>query len=156
MTEQEFLALFKEDPRKCDALVAEKVMEWYVLRGIEIEGWKDHLDEVYTGGWPIGSELPRMGHAWRVPCFTTEIAPAWQVVEKIHAADDSAYSLDWDPDTKEWLVFVFKPYAEGHAHHELLSMGIVIAALKLEGVIEQCDGPRLLDAMRKRLNEHPS
>ena len=72
MTRDEMLAM--KAGRELDALVAEKVMGWRSTKGWE-DCWATGAGPYY---WPGDGRMP-VGHA----AFSTDIAPAWKVMEKM-------------------------------------------------------------------------
>jgi hypothetical protein len=100
--------------RELDALVAEKVTGWPAARDAKA------ISE--TGYWTAGDE--RFIHG--LPAYSTEIAAAWQVVEKLIATGDWCdFELDYEP-TLLWCCGG-KTYAPTAPH------AICLAALKAAG-----------------------
>lgn len=71
--------------RELDALVAEKVMGWRKVA--RVEAW-DHGPDQKTGGpqvnWFGGPpDFPEWNNGQPVRCYSTDIAEAWLVVEKL-------------------------------------------------------------------------
>ena len=83
-----------EAGRELDALVAEKVMGW---------SYQDFPDGPcpHVKHWYATSPCPNdaMDPSWRgrLPCFSTDIAAAWEVVEK-----DDGWGFDWR--LKRWAA----------------------------------------------------
>ena len=103
--------------RKIDALVAEHVM------GLELrDGLVDMSEELNSKG------------CWREPkCYSTDIASAWEVIEKLKDSLDLV-EIFWDIDC--WCCNLWKDGEEiirSHAH-ETAPLAICLAALKAKGV----------------------
>jgi len=120
--------------RELDALVAEKVMGWTVCRdascgGCEAtvllmeDGWRVRapLDQ---GGWPLG---------WWTP--STDIAAAWEVVEKLRVLGFNV-SVSCAHGMRTWDVRGWKADNTGRfiAHAETAPLAICLAALDALGV----------------------
>ncbi len=142
MTEQEFLAL---KPREQDALVAEKVMEWkgYTQEECSEEPYGPEDDDMWDPfdkcWYPPGTE-PYKDTPSTVDPFTTEIAAAWQAVEKMRSEGWCFWLDTVGFEGEEWRVLFMKDI-EGHsrAHYvetAAVELSITIAALKAKGVIE--------------------
>lgn len=103
--------------RKLDALVAEKVMGWALSNK---ESIKDGL--IYTDrGWTSA-----------YPSYSTDIAAAWEVVEKFRWAEPE---LSWNDETHSWIVHFQKGMYSGYANSaETAPHAICLAALKAIGV----------------------
>ncbi len=85
--------------RELDAVVAEKVMGLSV-RPIEVIGASGVHADVGTVDLPRRMPDGRMGvHAAPLPAYSTEIAAAWEVVEKLRSP---VFVLEWEPD--RWLA----------------------------------------------------
>jgi len=69
--------------REMDALVAEKVMGWE--RGDWLKKWPDGSKQEYFDVWII----PELAPLHNTPLFSTSIAAAWQVVEKLVRSPDT-------------------------------------------------------------------
>lgn len=141
MKESEFLALVKSDPDKANALVATEVMGQCVKAASEV-GVEWSVEEHYVN--KPDAEEPRWGHMLPLPLYTSMIAPAWQVVEKMHAYDYE-YMMEWDAEDKRWFVTIHKhdfetgfsaPMPASGADDELLPPAISLAALKAKGEID--------------------
>ena len=65
--------------REMDALIAEKVMGWAVFYG-EYKGY-ELLDDEVAQGYPPEEEAD--GVPFEIPYYSTDIAAAWEVVERI-------------------------------------------------------------------------
>lgn len=78
--------------RERDAVVAEKVME---IKPIKNEGdmvFTRHRDWVEVGDWYYeGADEANNYFVDLVPPFTTDIAAAWLVVEKMRGTDDETF-----------------------------------------------------------------
>jgi hypothetical protein len=117
-----------------DAWVAEKVMEWKKKKAGEIVfwGWGKQVrnmvqlvkDTLYDAvGYP--QENPRP--------YSTDIAAAWEAVEKIH---ELGFRTDLESGWENlneyfaWRCKFYKPHYLETAHHETASLAICRAALK--------------------------
>jgi len=100
--------------RELDALVAEKVMGFWDVQ--MYEGKLVH-GENNTNGWPM-----------QTPCYSTEIAAAWEVVEKVGRATE----IRWHPKAEQRVVVMIGVYDTpgGVAEAETLPLAICLAALE--------------------------
>jgi hypothetical protein len=99
--------------RELDALVAEKVLGWPAARDAKAIG--------EAGYWTAGDE--RFIHG--LPAFSTDIAAAWEVVEKLIASDEwPEFSLEYEA-TLKWSV--------GDCYGATAPHAICLAALKAMG-----------------------
>lgn len=80
--------------RELDALVAEKIMEWYKIRLMNSQGKADYR------GFPQG-----IYSITKVRRYSTDLKNAWEVVEKMH-------ELDW-----KCTHTFFSPSARMIGHH---------------------------------------
>ena len=90
--------------RELDALVAEKVMGWGGVR----EGYSEGSAELRFIGKPPNG----MDSKYPVPMYSTDIAAAWEVLEKIKAVNlekftgldfpDECFVVAWDRSSKDW------------------------------------------------------
>ena len=71
-----------EPGREMDALVAEKVMGLTVRSWRDLNGFDQDDCDFYVNK-PDATE-PRWGHCRHLPWYSTDIAAAWEVVEKMH------------------------------------------------------------------------
>lgn len=112
-----------EAGRELDALVAEKVMGFTVT------------------DWPTGKELPLAGamaflsesQKDRIPHYSTNIAAAWQVVEKLDLSVIRLNNGRWSAGE----AYAFEnSYAEFRTttHADTAPLAICLAALKAKGV----------------------
>lgn len=126
--------------REMDALVAEKVMGWKWFIGVANLGAGPkyrYLDEPNVWNpprveWDGKTEMAARGlydDESHLPCYSTAISHAWQVVEKL-LADDIQLNLAHDGDT--WTVG--EKYWNGEwdnpAYGETAPLAIARAALK--------------------------
>ena len=129
MTESEFLAL---EPRERDALVAEKVMGWKMVRveGIMADSkWDGKIKNFYpTSLWgeDTPTDLDHLDNARRA-----QLADAWRIVEK-----GQLDHLGWNAFYKAWDCDVTIKGKMGRARADTAPLAICIAALKAKGVIE--------------------
>ncbi|MHC4648240.1 MAG: BC1872 family protein [Planctomycetota bacterium] len=140
MTTEEFLAL---DPREQDALVAEKVMGWeYGWDGMDGNCWSD-ADGKQTGYGSGGSSMA--GARSRPFTPTTQIAPAWEVVERMEA-DGWSWSLEQIYNDRlkrqQWRFRVGRAgvgeediWVYHEAWHDDVKVALNLAALKAKGVV---------------------
>lgn len=110
------------DLRKLDALVAEKVMGWTEIRLSEHEiftksGHIFAVETCFIGKSSILSD-PK-GKIYRVPSYSTDIAAAWTVIDKI-----GKEGHPWEP---------FKGMFQNDPELETLPYRICIAALNSVG-----------------------
>ena len=96
------------EERELDARVAEKVMGWAVEH--------DALGESHSTGYgcpPTGEEPPdhppvfslgKRGNAYCIPPYSTDIAAAWQVVEKVLVHPCRTFGIIFDEATDTWIV----------------------------------------------------
>jgi hypothetical protein len=107
--------------REMDALVAEKVMGFVVMRHRDVDGQhiEHNPDELMRG--PDG-EAPRYAYMVPVDHYSTDIAAAWEVVEKL--VSEQGLHLWWH---NVWLVdFALS----GAQRAETAPLAICRAALK--------------------------
>ena len=147
MTEAEFLAL---EPRERDALVATEVMGWHE--------YPAHLwGELWQDGWPFHRPCEQCHEVWveekeepATPCepyisrYTTSIADAWQVVEKMREDRNWSFEIHrWS--NKEagrenglWASWFYPLVGScaGCEAGDTAPLAICIAALKAKGEIE--------------------
>lgn len=93
--------------RELDALVAEKVMGWYRVGTM----WCQGANSYAAPAEDLEIENPPKTKPWSP---STDIAAAWEVVEKIKAVDlrsktgidfpDECMTVAWDRSTKEWAA----------------------------------------------------
>lgn len=115
--------------RELDALVAEKVMGWKIEgRPIRLSG--GHFDDV---------RIPADGTVKMLPSYSTDIAAAWQVVEKVRELNGWPFILEshGDPGAPgRWWAYFQKTIGDrsvnGHGHEA--PRAICLAALKAVGV----------------------
>jgi hypothetical protein len=108
--------------RELDALIAEKVMGYVPPRP-------------GTVGYDM-KDLPRN----RVPHYSTDIAAAWQVVEKLNLLSKMKDGcLYFDPSLNKWVISEWsggREFAEGSVEADTAPHAICLAALKAIGVEE--------------------
>jgi len=112
------------DNRKIDRLVAEKIM-----------GWK-----YYPEGHHISNELTWIGAdgGWYIKCpnYSTDIAAAWEVVEKLQK-EYIVSILGPDDQGTHWCVDIMSKNQKLNFANEVgntAPMAICLAALKAKGV----------------------
>lgn len=111
-----------------DALIAEHVM------GLILE--KDLTIPPKPTGMYLISRTPVS--IAEIPCYSTDIAAAWKVVEKI-TTENTGFMYDclWrDPNTKKWQFGSFGRDGEFFGEESSLSapLAICMAALKAKGI----------------------
>lgn len=115
MTHDEIMKL--EAGRELDKLVAEHVMEWRIYEGAPAPAWMRETENglEWVGFWPdepneedYGWSFGLLGTAVFMP--STDIAAAWQVVEKLRNDGYSDYH-EYGEDKTPWWLFM-KP--DGH------------------------------------------
>ena len=120
-----------EAGRELDALVAEKVMGW--TRGLRYGNG--------NGEWiEPGRENDAHKRTWdTTPCFSTDIAAAWQVVERMEADGWGHKHLFHSPGAEDpGYYWTFMKPGKGirsmsESHAETLPLAICLAALKAVG-----------------------
>jgi hypothetical protein len=119
--------------RELDALVAEKVMGWRWLKDDERPGrWLQYGTS--PGRSPAtGSEQVVWGMMNRLPLYSTSIADAWQVVEKMRAMGKEA-ELFWTDQGCEVFFARESSIHEGYGFTTTMPRAICRAALKAVGV----------------------
>ena len=131
MTEQEFLVL---EPREQNALVAEKVMELCVHKWGKSEQrgspvyWVDTCEKCGETCNTRPYQQPP-DERYGPLKYSTSIAPAWQVVEKMHDVELGHYEK-FDETLKAYPLPIHCLEAD------IAARVICIAALKAVGVIE--------------------
>ena len=125
MTEQEFLALARSDPDKANALVATEVMgfcnhTWRWDDSVKVSpspGWLHSEDEEYLPDYAWKCTRCNETHTADYPSLkptdggnqfkpTSEIAPAWQVVEKMTSTTKQWFRLEMSCVTHEVIFEV--------------------------------------------------
>src|SRR4030042_5169505 len=118
MNEQEVLSL--KAGRELDALVAEKVMGWVWMRLEPGHVWgdgsilkedecraslyrHDNLLAVWGTLIPDDGKYPHGQPSASIPYYSTDIAAAWQVVEKLRRANEGEYLFTID-DAGTWYA----------------------------------------------------
>lgn len=105
----------KLSSREIDALVAEKVF--------------DHPDIAFYNGDYFGCEGD-----WPVPHYSTDIAAAWEVVEKMREQGGPT-GVQWSTTTKDWFCLIGAgPKHIAVVHGATAPVAISLAALKAKGV----------------------
>jgi hypothetical protein len=117
-----------EAGRELDAMVAEKVM------GLETGASGDNA-------WILGDALYVIddGHAAVLPHYSTDIAAAWLVVEKMRADGWHFELSDRDAVDEQpfWVEFATKEYERGGQSWQAAAPhAICLAALKAVGALE--------------------
>lgn len=77
--------------RELDALIAERVMGWKVIETDDCNG-EDNFWLSKDGQHPFEGEY---GDDLELPAYSTSIADAWKVVEKMRAARTWDFSVSW-------------------------------------------------------------
>lgn len=109
--------------RELDALVAEKVM-----------GWRWFTDEFNPRPVLVPPGMPRQS---ALPSFSTDIAAAWEVVERLRGMEPE---LSWNDEARCWIVGFWKgPSAPStiHGSSDSAPNAICLAALKAVGRLEK-------------------
>jgi hypothetical protein len=127
--------------RERDALVAEKVMGLEVKRGRELKGTDlpEWLDEPFTPGKDNLYGTPYQ-QWWKIPAYSTDIAAAWLVVEKLDLFRKlgNDYCAALLTKHEKWEIMVLTGMAindnETIAEADTVPEVICIAALKACGV----------------------
>jgi hypothetical protein len=116
------------DLRRIDALVAEHVMGWVNITPFGDDIWGNPTDgRTFMGQGQVGGPIPR---------YSTDIAAAWEVVEKLGIQ----FYLHCDlrrGSAGDWMVFdsaASVDCCEPLATAETAPLAICLAALKLKGV----------------------
>jgi hypothetical protein len=113
--------------RELDALVAEKVMgfhkhhahDYYI--NVPDEEWDNNNDAPFPYYWP----------QWGFPPYSTSIADAWLVVEKLRENFDGIVLAYRNGDTgKEWRVEFNTEHGWSAEYAETAPMAICLAALE--------------------------
>lgn len=118
--------------REMDSLIAERVMGWTVFYG-EHNGY-DLLDDEIANGYPPDEEPE--GVPFEIPNYSTDIAAAWEVVEKMK----NYLFVCGRTDDGIWEAYFF-PVNSGigklsEAHGDTAPSAICRAALKTMKVVE--------------------
>lgn len=126
--------------RAMDAEVARKVMGFLFVNGTEdldgvpsrysllfrptrAEDWKEHFPDCVISGEPWAAVTPA-----EVPRYSTDIAAAWEVVEK---CDHQVIKREPEfKDAGEWNVSLTFGKKRGHGYGSTAPLAIVRAALK--------------------------
>ncbi len=122
------MTAWPEDARERDALMAEKVMGWvkYTPFNNAPPEWCE--PDSKTGG-AVGT-VRAYADLWKP---TTEIGPAWQVVEKMRD-ELFAFMLTWDPINATWRASFTSADEDYFAVSENVQAAICGAALRAKGV----------------------
>ena len=110
MTRDEILAM--EAGRELDALVAEKVMGFAIMRENDMPVMRNSFYDPRLIGIG-GQRLPP-------PLFSADIAPAWGVVEQLVGEDRAGPGLyfqmthDWNEGYGTWATFDWKGVTDTH------------------------------------------
>lgn len=125
--------------RETDACVAEVVMGWTTSESLPETTQSGYYIVCCDVDWywvdPDGKHKCSndSAHGWIPPKFSTDIAAAWMVVEKMH---ELGFRTDLESGWENlheyfaWKCKFYKPhYLETH-HHETAPLAICLAALK--------------------------
>jgi hypothetical protein len=115
--------------RELDALIAEKVMGWRILKKLTIP--PKPLDEADPCGLPPGVSDDGKTAWVSIPHYSADIADAWQVVEKLLA---QGFGVEILSDQGQWSVQFWNlgrqtEYGDSAPH------AICLAALKVVGAL---------------------
>ena len=118
--------------RELDALVAEKVMGWQDARAFFPWPESGVMLDNYAMMPPHGGAIRDIAH---VPCYSTDIAAAWEVVEKLWDEDFHVqFQLVHQVTAGKWRVEFPTRKVPHHnyvfAHADTASLAICRAALK--------------------------
>jgi len=126
--------------RELDALVAEKVMGWHDPQDPEWNGWKDCGLLIWQDSMirprdkpPVNSKAGWMAYGVvdRVPAFSTDIAAAWEVVEKLHQRFPTIHLSLGAPNQRWYCSFFGTVDDKGSAlEADTAPLAICLAALK--------------------------
>lgn len=117
--------------RELDVLIAEKVMGWTKIRHFDNPFESLPGARKYFGVAPRGGKSMRGGEVEQpIPSFSTDIAPAWMVLEALRARDpESFFTLSFVHEASLKLSgTVYKTVGSSDAH------AICLIALKAVGV----------------------
>lgn len=117
-----------EAGRELDALVAEKVMGLKNIR--EEEGLFGTM--TLYGEQEIPGEFGRLT-AKGLPRYSTDIAAAWGVVEKIRSTKLGCFFLNWDRISDMWAAGFDGNVGKYEIQQEIAPHAICLAALKAIG-----------------------
>lgn len=109
--------------RELDALVAKKVMGFCRYRLQQGSFDRDDL-------W---GECENANHWFGLPCYSKDIAAAWQVVEKVLNNRLFDFDLSTSDGSESWRAF-FRMHAPVVAFADTAPLAICLAALKAKGV----------------------
>jgi len=119
------------DDRELDRLVAEHVFGFYITEETAGPKWIDEngkeMFKPDPNRKPAGFEEP----GWTYPHYSTDIAAAWEVVEKFRKNDDvilDYYKTDFD----QWRCAFGR--GANFVKHKSAPRAICLAALKAKGV----------------------
>lgn len=120
----------REAGRELDALVAERVMGWMSVGlraryGMLAADWRGH------------DPLSRVGPEFEcaVPHYSTDIAAAWQVVEKVQASGHRVCLYrQWNGQYHCVFGTAFAPNFPGERHADTAPLAICLAALAVDPV----------------------
>jgi hypothetical protein len=125
------LVLSRDAGRALDALVAEKVMGWTALHRRD-GGSAEYLGTVPDNSFVGASTAKRIpGKTYCVPEYSTDIAAAWLVVERMRADGwwpEVKYLVDWDNAAK-WYAACHRPPHQWSATAATAPLAICRAAL---------------------------
>lgn len=117
------------DNREIDKLIAEKVMGWRVFKTTE---------EWQKAGSPTGQKITVLDQTpkFEIPHYSTDIAAAWQVVEKMHS--DGNHVQVWrNKNNNFWrasMRFEHGKWGKYFTQANTAPLAICLAALKAIGV----------------------
>lgn len=115
------------DLRKIDALVAEKVMGWRPPSEDVADLWE--RSKVWYS--------PETASAEHLPDYSSDIADAWEVVEKLESEDPGYFNLSVTTPPGWYVTFVDP---DSCAYADTAPLAICLAALKAKGIsYNDCD-----------------
>lgn len=117
--------------RELDVLVAGKVMGWTEIKKVELNGGTGFQ---YLGVKPgeVPSKYTGYKPTYSIPPYSTEIASAWEIMEKLKEFEPE---LSWSDEQHCWCVYLNKKPMDGSwPISEKASHIICLAALKVIGV----------------------
>jgi hypothetical protein len=131
VTEQEFLGL---PDREKDALVEEHIFSGKVLHLNQKSGWRvDYASDREEGNDPIWTDHGVA--ACRLKRYSTDIAAAIQVMEKVRKEDKYKVEISSYPDSDVWTIKAFSYPKACSTSQMTIPLAICLAALKAKGVV---------------------
>ena len=116
--------------RELDAYVAEKVMGRLKPEGdIARMGLGFHPQGHETRYWSISTADSKRSWYYEGPQYSTDIAAAWEVVEKMHSRDFSMMA-EWDDEDRMWFVGFSNKESYKADEAATAPLAICLAALK--------------------------